>query len=323
MKRVIVLSIAVFLILAQAGLAQTVAGDANAVDVSIRYYNKTMYYPGNTPDNPVYIQVTIKNNSPETFRFKLADDRNFSLDFAARNLRNSLLSQTSMLVRKRSASQAVYFREIALESGEGYSFWENLKDYLDIPGSGIYYLDMQFYPELYKSKATVFSSNRLVLEVRPSPSVAASTVLPVNNETLAVLTPEHIPPDQVVELTLLARQQGHWDQYFLYIDVEQMFMKDAVRNRQYRRSSAAERERMLASYRADLMQTRIDRDIVAVPIRFSIERTVYSQVEGTVTVTEWFPYDIFTEKKRYTYYVRQRDGIWQIYDFTIENMGIE
>jgi hypothetical protein len=54
-----------------------------------------------------------------------------------------------------------------------------------------------------------------------------------------------------------------------------------------------------------------------------MERTIYSQTEGTVTVLEWFPYDAFTEKKRYTYYVRQRDGIWQIYDYTVENLGTE
>jgi hypothetical protein len=217
----------------------------------------------------------------------------------------------------------VYFREIALESGEGYSFVENLKDFLTINEPSIYYLDLQFYPELYKSKSTALVSNRLTLEIKPSTTVASSTALPIKTETMEVLTPEAISPDHVVEQTILARQQGHWDQYFLYMDLEQMLMKDPVRNRTYRSSSAAERVRMLANYKADLMQTRIDREIVAIPQRFSMERTIYSQTEGTVAVLEWFPYDAFTEKKRYTYYVRQRDGIWQIYDYGVENLGTE
>jgi hypothetical protein len=315
LKRTLVFIIAIFLAFAQSAFT--------AVDVSIRYYDKTLYFPGNTEDNPVYVQITIKNNDAAPFRFKLADDRSFNLDFNIRTMRNAVLPQTNLLVRKRTTSQTVYFREIALESGEGYSFVENIKDYLTISEPSIYYLDMQFYPELYKSKSTVFTSNRLTLEIKPSTTIASSTALPIRTETMEVLTPEQIPPDRVVEQTILARQQSHWDQYFLYMDIEQMLMKDPVRNRTYRSSSAAERERMLANYKADLMQTRIERDIVAIPTRFSMERTIYSQTEGTVMVLEWFPYAEFTEKKRYTYYVRQRDGIWQIYDYTVENLGTE
>ena len=40
-------------------------------------------------------------------------------------------------------------------------------------------------------------------------------------------------------------------------------------------------------------------------------------------VLEWFKNDTFSEKKRYTYYVRQRDGIWQIYGYTVDNLGTE
>ena len=80
---------------------------------------------------------------------------------------------------------------------------------------------------------------------------------------------------------------------------------------------------MLAAFKAELMQNRIDNDIVAVPARFQIDTTTYSQTEGTVRVTEWFNYKNFAEKKRYTYYVRQRDGIWQIYNYTVDNLGTE
>ncbi|GMO52803.1 MAG: hypothetical protein Pg6C_19100 [Treponemataceae bacterium] len=297
---------------------------AQSASVSIRYYNKTVYYPEESADNPIFIHISITNTGTETLRFKLADDRMFSLDFSARTQKSAMLANTNTVLRKRTTNQTIYFREIALETGEEYSFIENVKDYLVIPEPSIYYLEAQFYPELYKSRGiSSIRSNMLTLEIRPSPQGAASTAVPVYSDTMNILAPEDIPPDRVVEQTIIARQRSLWDQYFLYMDLEQMLMRDPVRERKYRVSSAAERSNMLVNYKTDLMQSRIERDIVAVPEKFSIERTLYSQSEGTVTVIEWFKYDDYREKKRYTYYVRQRDGIWRIYDYTVENMGTE
>ena len=165
-------------------------------------------------------------------------------------------------------------------------------------------------------------SNRLTLDVRPSPDVAIS-MLQVDVETSAILAPEAISPDKVIEQTIIARQRELWDQFFLYMDVEQMLTRDAARDRKYRTASADERTRMIANYKSDLMLSKIDKDIVSIPERFSIERTTYTQTEGSVTVVEWFKYDTFTEKKRYEYFLRQRDGIWIIYNYRVENLGSE
>ena len=291
--------------------------------VSIKYYDRTMYYPGNPDTNPVFVHISIKNNSTETLRFKLADDRMFSCDFNAYTVKNTQLSQTENLIRKRTTNQTVYFREISLENGEEYSFIENLKDYIEIQDPSVYYIELNFYPELYKSKYLELKSNRLTLEVRPSPSAASSSVLSVKNKTAELLKPEEISPDKVVEQTIIARQKSLWDQYFLYLDVETMLKRNQSAKRKYASSSADERGRMLKNYKADLMQSRIDNDIVAVPERFEIEKTVYTKTEGTVTVTEWFKYPNYYEKKSYVYKVRQREGIWQIYDYTVTNLGTE
>ncbi len=293
------------------------------VSVSIKYYDRTMYYPGNPDTNPVFVHISIKNNSTETLRFKLADDRMFSVDFNGYTIKNLQLPQTEKLIRKRTTNQTVYFKEIALENGEEYSFVENLKDYIEIQEPSVYYIELKFYPELYKSKYLSITSNRLALEIRPSPSAASSSVLPVKNKSAELLKPEEISPDKVVEQTIIARQKSLWDQYFLYLDVESMLQRNASAKRKYISSSADERARMLKNYRADLMQSRIDNDIVAVPEKFEIERTVYSKTEGTVTVTEWFKYPNYREKKSYVYKVRQREGIWQIYDYTVTNLGTE
>ncbi|MBR7064248.1 MAG: hypothetical protein IKI31_03790 [Treponema sp.] len=318
-KRTLLIIIAVFAFFGQILFAENFSN----ASVSIKFYDKTMYYPGNADANPVFVHVTIRNNGTQTLRFKLADDRMFSMDFNALTIKRSALPQTETIVRKRTTNQTVYFREIALEHGEEYSFVENLKEYITISDPAVYYVELTFYPELYRAKNYSLNSNRLTLEIRPSPTAASSAYIPVQSQTAAVLLAESISPDKVVEQTIIARQRGLWDQYFLYMDIESMLERSPSKKRTYRSVSANERERMLQMYKADLMQSRIDGDIVAIPEKFQIEKTTYSQTEGSVVVTEWFNNRTFYEKKSYTYKLRQREGIWQIYDYTVVNLGTE
>ncbi len=314
-------------------LAQSAAAQNNAVaasndtlknaEVSIKFHNRTMYYPGNAEENPVYVHVSIKNTGSDTLRFKLADDRMFSIDFMAFDVKNHQLPETAFLKEKRSTSQTVYFREISLESQEEYSFVENLKDYLQIDDPSVYYVVLTFYPELFRNTKVKVNFKRLTLEVRPSPLAASSRALPVENGTTAVLQAEEISPDKVVEQTILARQQSAWDRFFLYMDVEEILKRNPTRSRKYNAAGADERREMLTQFKSDLMQNRIDFDIISIPSKFEIETTTYSQTKGTVTVLEWFRNKTFYEKKRYTYHVRQRDGIWQIYNYTVDNLESE
>lgn len=291
--------------------------------VSIKYSNKTLYYPGNSDDFPINVHITIKNNGTDTLRFKLADDRTFSVDFNAYTSKNTLLSQTQPLIEKRTTNQTVYFREISLEQGEEYSFVENLKDYLKIEEPSVYYLELMFYPELYKSKYMAIKSNRLTLEILPSPSAASSSYIPVAKDSGEILVQYDISPDKIVEQTIIARQKSLWDQYFLYMDIESLLQRNPSLKKRYIAVSADERERMVSNFKTDLMQSRIENDIIAVPEKFQVERTSYSPSEGTVVVLEWFKYPTFREKKRYTYKVRQHEGIWLIYDYTVVNLGTE
>lgn len=313
---------AIFL-LAQSLTAQTVTQDYSKASVSIKYYDRTIYYPNDTDTNPVNVHITIKNNGDETLRFKLADDRAFSMDFNVFSVKNNKLPQTEKIVEKRTTNTTVYFREIALERGEEYSFVENLKEYVQVTDASVYYVELLFYPELYKSKYLSLKSNRLTLEVHPSPSAASSNFIPVQNKTQAILTPEAISPDKVVEQTIIARQKSLWDQYFLYMDVPSLLQRNRSLKSKYISVSADERNKMEETFKSDLMAARIENDIVAIPEKFQIEKTSYTPTEGTVTVIEWFKYNNYYEKKSYTYKVRQRENIWQIYDYVVVNLGTE
>ena len=136
MKRTLSCIITAFILLAHTFAAENTESESNNFSenakVSIKFHDRTMYYPGNAENNPVNIHVTVANTGSETLRFKLADDRMFSIDFDAFDIKNSTLKKTEGLTKKRTTSQTVYFREIALEPGEAYSFVENLKEFLDV-----------------------------------------------------------------------------------------------------------------------------------------------------------------------------------------------
>jgi hypothetical protein len=319
MKRFLFVIISIFILFAQTVVAQ----ENQDVQVSIKLYNKTLYYPGESLDNPIYVHITVANKGSETLRFKLADDRMFSIDFSAFNSKNKKLPYTEEIIKKRTTDRIVYFREIALETGEEYSFVENLKDYVQITEPAIYYFELDFFPELYKSKFNKIESNRLRIDVKPSPAASGVTKVPVSNEIISVLKPESISPDKVVEQTIVARQKNLWNQFFLYMDIEKMLTRDQARKRKYTTLSDMDRNRMIQDYKLDLMQSRIDNAIVAIPESFYIEKTVYTQTEGSVSVIQWFKYDTFKEKKRYVYSVQKRDEIWHICDYTVENLGTE
>ena len=168
-------AIIVFSIAATAALFCAETADTAAVhgaDLSIRFFERTIYYPGNSPAEPVLVQVSLSNNTPQPLRFKMADDHFYSLDFSALTTRNLPLDHTEVWLRSRSSSRQIYFREVSLEPGESLSFTVDVKDFLDIPTPGMYILQCHFYPELKRlsdeSEQRV-SSNKLTLEVKPSP----------------------------------------------------------------------------------------------------------------------------------------------------------
>jgi hypothetical protein len=306
-----------------------------AVEFSIRFFDKRVYY---VEDAPVKVQITIANNSPATYRFKLADERVFSVDFDIRTMSNRPLEPADSLLRKRTAYQRIFFREIAVESGESFSFVEDLRDYANLSQAGSFVVQARVYPELYRSPgagsaagipaqspgSAVLVSNRLNLTIRPLLIPGPDGIpLQMDTATNAVLVREKLAPNQVVEYMLSARQKSQWEKFFLYLDIEAMITRDGVRRRRWLAEGEEGRGRMLAQYRQELQGAVVDGDIAVIPTEFTMERTQYNNAEGTVTVLEKFRTGNFTELKRYTYMLRQQDGVWTIVDYSVINLGTE
>jgi hypothetical protein len=319
-----------------AGAAES--SGAAGVDFNIRFFDRRIYY---VEGDPIYIQVTITNNSPTTYRFKLADERAFSLDFDVRTTSNRSLESADILIRKRTQSQQIFFREIAVESGESFSFVEDLRSYINLSEPGSLIVKARLFPELFRpdiartaalngnsisasAPQTILESKRLSLTLRPAVITGPDGVpLELDVATGAQLVREQLAPDQVIEYMLTARQRSQWERIFLYLDLETMLSRDAVRQRKWLIESEEGRRRMIEQFRHELQNPIADGTISVIPTSFAIERTQYNSLEGSVTVLEKFHMNNFTELKRYTYFVRLQDNTWTIVDYSVVNLGTE
>jgi hypothetical protein len=274
------------------------------------------------------VQITLTNNGPSPYRFKLAEERAFSVDFDVRTTSNRAVNAAGILVRKRSQNSQIFFREISVEAGESFSFVEDLRDYADINQSGSFVVQARIYPELYRNPdpalALPLESNRLSLHIRPPVLPGPDGVPPILDEELnTILVREKLPPDEVVRYLLSARQKEQWEKFFLYLDLPSMLSRDAVRKRQWLAETEEGRQRMVARYRRELQSSVVDGDIATIPKNFIIQHTEYNAGEGTVVALEYFQVGNYTERKRYTYTLNREEDIWRIVDYSVVNLGTE
>jgi len=306
--------------------AETALG---TVEFNIRFFDRRIYY---VESDPIFIQVTITNNSPSPYRFKLADDRAFSVDFDIRSMSNRQLPMADSLLRKRTSNNQIFFREIAIESGESFSFVEDIRDYVSFAQSGSYRIRAKVYPELLKAPLNAaIESNYLSLNLRPA-LINGQDGLPVEMDiaTGAVLVRQALPPDEVVTYMLLARQQSHWERFFLYLDIESMLRRDPFQGRKYNAENEEGRRRMVNEFRKNLQVSgdpfvtgATYDNIITTPTTFDILRTEYTNNEGSVVVLQRYRMFNYTELRHYTYFLEKRDNIWSIVNYTVMGMGTE
>lgn len=287
---------------------------------TIRYYDKKVYYP----ESDIELKVTLTNQTPTPYLFRIADNRAFSLTFDTRNLKNQPLPQAHKFVVQRNSNQPVFFRDVSLEPDEEYSFRVNLKDFVQIDQPGTYTVQANFYPRLYNSpQAETIPSNVLTLIVRPSVAGLEVVKDQIDLQVGEFLRQAALPPDEVVRYVLTARQKSEWNKFFLYIDLESLYQRSPDGARRYKYLSEAERIETLKKFREQLSSEKIDEDILMIPTEFEILKTTYTPREAVVEVLQKFAQRGFKEVKRYTYYLYRKDDIWVIYNYETRNMGTE
>ena len=293
---------------------------AQEFEVSIRYEDKQIYVPG----DDVFIKFTIQNEHASTYRFRIAENRMFNVDFDVRTLANVPLEPAPHFTTERTSNQQLYYRDVVLEPGEEFSFTENLTHYVRITDPGIYVISARFHPDLVGSADRMFVvSNTLSLTVRPDMTAEEELAAIIDDRTGDLLAREALPPDEVVAYTIEALQDGAWNRYFLYVDLEGLLQSDARRARAYARLSDEARRDRISEFADELRGALVDPDVSAVPTSFEFVRTSYDPDEATVLVDETFQFPTYAEIKRYTYFLRRRDRVWYIYDYAVTNLGTE
>ena len=142
----------------------------------------------------------------------------------------------------------------------------------------------------------------------------------IERDTNQVLTRAPIPPDEVVEFTIRARQQGQMHRFVLYLDVERLMLTSPEWKRKYDRLDEAGRRELVAQYQDQLGRSVVDQDIQVVPSEFTVLNTQYTPSRATVTVEMKFKYRDYSEVKEYTYHLTRRDRVWMITDYEVMNL---
>ena len=326
-NRLIAMFFLTLMTFSQVNALETVSGE---VEFDIRLYDRRIYYTTDAAGNndPIYIQITIINNSPLPYRFKLADDRSFSIDVDIRSMSNRQLPQTDLLIRKRTQTSQVFFREITIESRESYSFIEDLRDYIRFENPGSFRVRATVFPELIRGAGSALikplESNYLNLNLRPAVITGRDGIpIAMDTATGAALVKQPIPPDEVITYMITARQESQWERFFLYLDPEAMLLRDRYQSRKFTTLNEAERQKMVAEYIENLKKATVDGDIVVIPTSFEILRTEHDNYEATVTVRQKFRNPSFTQIRLYTYTLERRDNYWIIVNYTAQGIGTE
>ncbi len=292
------------------------------VSFIIRYYEKRIYYL-NDSEHPIRLEAIVENNSADVYRFQMADNDFYNVDFEVSTPTNILLDHSEAFKRSRLANQPVLYRDVSLQPGQQLGFVVNLSDFVAFEKAGFYTVVGLFYPDLnVDGPGEPLRSAGLPLNVRPAVVFPEEKAM-IEAETGKLLARESLPPDQVVAYTLTARQKSQWEKFFLYLDLESLYLRNPARAARYRRMSEEDRRAALAQYREQLKNELVDTDILLIPSSFEILRTEYTQQEGQVEVVERFRYRDYTEIRRYTYYLQRQEGIWLITGYDVVNLGTE
>ncbi len=290
--------------------------------VTIRLFNEDIYFP----DSAIELYITIRNETPSTQYFRLADDRTHNLDFEVRTDRGMPIGSDGHVIT-RGRSNQVYYRTVTLEPGDHFSFVERLSDYVTFHDPGIYTVSVLFYPELSTvPNQQILHSNTLTITVRPGETPGRRVEERFQSIAVTELQRRQLSPDDTVRYMLEARRQSNWEQFFLYLNLEKLYRQAPERDRRYRReSSEEEQRRLLDAFREELIQQSDVRnsDLTVIPDEYEIIRTSYTPVDGTVVAELFFNFDRYRERKRYDYLLERRNGFWEIIGYDVTNLPNE
>lgn len=198
--------------------------------------------------------------------------------------------------------------------------------YVAIEEPGLYTVRAHFFPRLSSvPDRDALHSNVINVNIRPGETPEIRQNARFEAIVTQELQRERLSPDDVVRFMLEASQQGNWERFFLYLNVERIYRQLPARDARWRRLSAEDQRQELIVFRDELRNRNVDRDsdLVLIPDDFRIIQTEYTPTEGSVVAELRFDFDRYREVKRYTYQLNRRNGFWEIVTYSVTNLPNE
>lgn len=295
-------------------------------EVKIRLYNQTVY----SDSSNINIQVELTNTDILPITFKLADKRVHNIQLDVRSLTNDKISECDNCIKEFISSQPVYYSQIRLKPSEQFSFIIKLDDFVEIKESGKYFIKVWFFKEFRSNSVTPIGSNSIEVEIIPPEPTIETFVTSLPQKSLA-LKPQALYPDEVVKWTIESRikcndtkdfgsKEKRWNEYFLYLDLEELYLKSGDNRREYILLSEDARIKKVEEYKSWLKEGIKDKDFLLVPTSYQILKTSFTDNNAVVVVYQEFDNGSFIDRKQYSYFLRKNDTVWYIYDYAIINM---
>ncbi|MBN2352595.1 MAG: hypothetical protein JXD23_08510 [Spirochaetales bacterium] len=293
------------------------------ITVGIRLVEQKIYFLNDDID----IKITLENSSVDTQQFRIADNRAFSFDFDVRTALNRMTNfHSDSFENNRNSLKPILYRDLSLAPGEEYSLVVRFKDFVTLNNPGLYVVQVRFYPDLFLSgDSSSLQSNTLTLNIRPATSSPAEKAA-VEIQLDRAAERGDLPPDKVVIYTLKAREEGNWSKFFLYINLEALYINSALRTSpngrdQFNRLSESEKKAKIDSYRKQIMALKSEGDLVLLASSFSVQKTSYTATDASVQVRQVYNHPDYQEVRTYRYTLRRNNGIWEIVSYQVENLN--
>jgi hypothetical protein len=295
---------------------------ADGLSVGIKLVEQKIYFL----NDDIEIKITVKNDSVDMRQFCVADNRVFSLDFDVRTVSNRPSDYHSVQFQNnRNTLKPVFYRDVSLSPGEEYSLTVSLSDYITLKDPGLYYVQAVFFPDLYMADAAPsLTSNKLTLNVRPAVQSPTERV-EVEARVERARQRDTLPPDEVVTYVLKARLADEWAKFYLYINLEKLYLNSFLKTRQNRdqfnRLSEADKQLKVNAYKNQITAGKAEWYLVLKPHSFAIVETRYTPFEATVKAQQVYQHPDYKEPRLYTYTLQRAGNVWEITDYVVENIN--
>jgi hypothetical protein len=297
---------------------QTTINNNSGIIMNIELYNPRIY----KQNDEIIIEVNLINKSDKNLSCFVTDDKKYCFDFKLISMSNQEIEHSKDYITSFHRVQTVFKSLISLNPNEGYNYKIRLNDYFDLNVTGQYYLKGLYYPDLIEidsASVNAVTSNQISINLRPSDIQDTNIAELKSVEEEKYLSAEKKSPDEVIKYMLDSRMKKEWNKYFLYLDLEALIKKNSKFNTNFNKSDSEKQKEILAQYKKYLQKDTID-DISFLPHSYKILKTEYAQGKGQVDVNIEFKYLEYVESKYYTFFLKQRDNIWYVYDYEVVNI---